>query len=50
LFMNFLLQEYEEMKTRAMAEPDPARQEAYHGSEMAYSAILSYINHHTRVR
>lgn len=50
LYMNFLLQEYEEMKTRAVAEPDPARLEAYHGSEMAYSAILSYINHHTRVR
>jgi len=50
LFMNFLLHEYEEMKTRSMAEPDPARQEAYRGSEMAYSAILSYINHHTKVR
>ncbi|KAF5088085.1 hypothetical protein DSECCO2_40420 [anaerobic digester metagenome] len=50
LYMNFLLKEYEEMKTRAMAEPDSARQEAYRGSEMAYSAILSYINHHTKVR
>lgn len=50
LYMNFLLQEYEEMKTRAMAEPDVARQEAYQGSEMAYSAILSCINHHTKVR
>ncbi|MDD3573419.1 hypothetical protein [Methanospirillum sp.] len=50
LFMNFLLHEYEEMKNRAMAEPDPARQEAYYGSEMAYSAILSYINQHTKAR
>lgn len=50
LFQNFLLQEYEEMKTRAMAEPDSARQEAYMGSEMAYNAILAYINQHTRVR
>ena len=50
IYMNFLLQEYEEMKTRAMAEPDSARQEAYKGSELAYSAILSYINHHTRIR
>jgi len=48
LFQNFLLQEYEEMKNRAMAEPDPARQEAYMGSEMAYNAILAYINQHTR--
>jgi|GEM_PF-1057972 hypothetical protein len=50
LFMNFLLHEYEEMKTRSMAEPDPARQEAYYGSEMAYNAILAYINQHTRAR
>lgn len=50
LYQNFLLQEYEEMKTRAVAEPDTARQEAYRGSEMAYSAILSYINHHSKVR
>lgn len=50
LFQNFLLQEYEEMKNRAVAEPDNARQEAYMGSEMAYNAILSYINQHTRSR
>jgi hypothetical protein len=50
LFQNFLLQEFEDMKNRALAEPDPARQEAYQGSEMAYNAILSYINQHTRGR
>ena len=50
LFQNFLLQEYEDMKNRAVAEPDPARQEAYLGSEMAYNSILSYINQHTRTR
>ena len=50
LFQNFLLQEYEDMKNRALAEPDPARQEAYTGSEMAYNAILAYINQHTRAR
>ncbi|HWQ65742.1 MAG TPA: hypothetical protein VN372_02610 [Methanospirillum sp.] len=50
LFQNFLLQEYEDMKNRALAEPDPARQEAYKGSEMAYNSILAYINQHTRVR
>ncbi len=50
LFQNFLLQEYEEMKNRALAEPDRARQEAYSGSEMAYNAILSYITQHTRSR
>ncbi|NLV26665.1 MAG: hypothetical protein GXY48_05820 [Methanomicrobiales archaeon] len=50
IYMNFILKEYEEMKTRSMAEPDPARQEAYKGSEMAYNSILAYINHHTRVR
>jgi hypothetical protein len=50
LFQNFLLQEYEDMKNRALAEPDPARQDAYTGSEMAYNAILSYINQHTRMR
>jgi len=50
LFQNFLLQEYEDMKNRAIAEPDTARQEAYQGSEMAYNAILSYIKQHTKVR
>lgn len=50
VYMNFILKEYEEMKTRSMAEPDPARQEAYKGSEMAYNSILAYINHHTKVR
>ncbi|PWR75290.1 hypothetical protein DLD82_05775 [Methanospirillum stamsii] len=50
IYMNFVLKEYEEMKTRSMAEPDPARQEAYRGSEMAYSSILAYINHHTKAR
>ncbi|MFH0967602.1 MAG: hypothetical protein V1862_07960 [Methanobacteriota archaeon] len=50
LFQNFLLQEYEDMKNRAIAEPDTARQEAYQGSEMAYNAILSYINQHNKVR
>lgn len=48
LYMNFLLSEYEEMKIRVMAEPDPARQEAFLGSEMAYSAILRYINYNSR--
>jgi hypothetical protein len=50
LFQTFLLKEYEDMKNRAMAEPDPARQEAYMGSEMAYNSILAYINQHTRVK
>lgn len=50
LFQNFLLQEYEDMKNRAVAEPDSARQEAYMGSEMAYNSILAYINQHTRTR
>jgi hypothetical protein len=50
LFQTFLLKEYEDMKNRALAEPDPARQEAYLGSEMAYNAILAYINQHTRFR
>ncbi len=50
LYMNFLLQEYEDMKNRALAEPDPARQDAYLGSEMAYNSILAYINQHTKMR
>ncbi|PWR74008.1 hypothetical protein [Methanospirillum lacunae] len=50
LFQTFLLKEYEDMKNRGVAEPDPARQEAYMGSEMAYNAILAYINQHTRSR
>ncbi|MDD1727477.1 MAG: hypothetical protein LUQ50_00230 [Methanospirillum sp.] len=50
LFQTFLLKEYEDMKNRAMAEPDNARQEAYLGSEMAYNSILAYINQHTRAR
>nr|WP_319540840.1 hypothetical protein [uncultured Methanospirillum sp.] len=50
LFQTFLLKEYEDMKNRGVAEPDSARQEAYMGSEMAYNAILAYINQHTRTR
>lgn len=48
IFQNFLLHEYEEMKTVSMVEPDPARRDAYSGSEMAYNAILAYITQHNK--
>jgi hypothetical protein len=44
LYLDFLLSDYEEMKIRSMAEPDPAKKEALHGSEMAYRDILYSIN------
>lgn len=47
LFVSYLSREYESMRVRSELEPDPSRQEAYLGSQMAYASILTYIAHMT---